>query len=201
VSVLFAVGPSDRDTELVGDVETPAPTIVKWWRADRIDSAIAKHTQIKEKNVRWARTPAISVAAAVAPSFLRGRSRTNRAAIASASDGFPMLAEIRSNVETNVFSATSFGIAANRAASSHGSTLVRAKAERTLRRIPLASSQTGANKNSSYFDVGLKVKGRLSTGFTFDYAVPSNMLRFSWDRPKRGARRDAAVNILWMNYQ
>jgi hypothetical protein len=91
-----------------------------------------------------------------------------------------MLAETRSNVETNVFSATSFGIAANLAASSHGSTFNRAKAERTLSGIPLASSQTDANKNLSYLDVGLKVKGRLSTRVTFGYIFQSTTLHFSW---------------------
>jgi hypothetical protein len=165
-------------------VETPASGVVGCWSVDRIDIAIAKHTQINKKIVRWARTPAISVAAAVAPSSLCGRSRTNRAAIASASEGFLMLAETKSNVETNVFSATSFGIAANRAASSHGSTFIRAKAERTLSRIPLASSQTGANKNSLYLEVGLKAKGRLSTGVTFGYIFQSITLHFSWDRTK-----------------
>ena len=34
-------------------------------------------------------------------------------------------------------------------------------ADSTLSRIPLASSQTGANRNSLYLEVGLKAKGRL----------------------------------------
>jgi hypothetical protein len=48
------------------------------------------------------------------------------------------------------------GMAANRVASSHGSTLVRAKAEMTLSRIPFASSQTGANRNSSYLALSVE---------------------------------------------
>ena len=91
-----------------------------------------------------------------------GRSRTNRAATTSASDGFHFLPETRSSIDTNVLSATALGIAAKRVASSHGSTFIRASAERTLSRIPLASSQIDANRKSSYREVGLEAEGRLS---------------------------------------
>jgi hypothetical protein len=62
----------------------------------------------------------------------------------------PLPATARDQIESSVFSAIALGIAANRVASSHGSTLVRAKAEMTLTRIPLGSSQAGANRKSSY---------------------------------------------------
>ena len=68
----------------------------------------------------------------------------------AASDGSQLLPETRSRVEINVLSATALGIAAKRVASSHGSTFIRAKAERTLSRIPLASSQICANRKSLY---------------------------------------------------
>ena len=48
-----------------------------------------------------------------------------------------------------MMAAAGLGMAANRPASSHGSTSVRARADRTLNCVPLASSQTVANKKSS----------------------------------------------------
>jgi len=69
--------------------------------------------------------------------------------MATASGDFQLLPETKSSIESSVFSAIALGMAANRVASSHGSTFIRAKAERTLRRIPFASSQTDANRKSS----------------------------------------------------
>jgi hypothetical protein len=54
-----------------------------------------------------------------------------------------------SRIDTSVFSAITRGIAAKRVASSHGSTFIRASADNTLSRMPLASSQTDANRKAS----------------------------------------------------
>jgi hypothetical protein len=76
--------------------------------------------------------------------------------MAAASADFQLLPETRSRIEISVFSAIARGMAANRVASSHGSTFIRARAERTLRRIPFASSQTGANRKSSYLALSVE---------------------------------------------
>jgi hypothetical protein len=64
-------------------------------------------------------------------------------------------------METKALCAIALGIAAKRDASSHGSSFIRASAERTLSRIPPASSQIGAKRNSSYREVRFKTEGRL----------------------------------------
>ena len=69
--------------------------------------------------------------------------------MATASGDFQLRPETRSSADSSVFSAIAFGMAAKRSASSHGSTFIRASAERTLSRIPFTSSQTGAYKKSS----------------------------------------------------
>jgi hypothetical protein len=76
--------------------------------------------------------------------------------MAAASGGFQLRPEARSRIEINVFSAIARGIAANRVASSQGSTFIRARADRTLRRIPFASSHTGANRKSSYLALSVE---------------------------------------------
>lgn len=97
-------------------------------------------------------------AAAAAPAF--GRSATNRAARISVSNDACGWPGRRLSVETRSLAASDVDNVARRAASSQGSTFMRANAERTLSRIPPDSSFIGANRKASYREVTLPIVGQ-----------------------------------------
>ena len=146
----------DWDVAPDSDVAAGALDVPAGWCGVMNDIASAMATHSQKKFFCRLRTFAVPGAAFTVPAAAIGaassdcgRSRTNRAAMAAASGDFQLRPETRSRIESSVFSAIALGMAANRVASSHGSALVRAKAEITLRCIPFASSQTGANRKSS----------------------------------------------------
>jgi len=177
------IKPSPLICEVSPDVGGEAPASVFACCCERSD--IARASNIIQYNIRCPPIPAVSVAAVATRPLCcaGGRSLTRRAAIDSASDGSQLLSETTPSVETNVLSALPRGIAANRVASSHGSMFIRASAERTLSRIPLASSQIDANRNSSYLDVRLVSDRRFTT------AVPPLIAGHEARRKCPGLRR------------
>jgi len=87
--------------------------------------------------------------------------------MAAASGDFQLRPETRSRTDKSVLSAIALGMVAKRPASSQGSTFIRASAERTLSRIPFASSHTGANRKSSYLALSVENLARWSIGVIF----------------------------------
>ena len=123
-----------------------------------MDAAIAKPIQANQTSDILAR-PRVIVAVSIPPPR-GGRSLTSRAAIVASSDGLQFRPGTLSNTETSAFSAVTLDIAERRAASSHGSTLACANAERTVSCVPLGASSITARRKSLHSGDGIEAKAR-----------------------------------------
>ncbi len=135
----FAPLPSIGAEAFDVDAESPALVVVPCWCGDRNDISDCK-AQPHEPVISSLPMPGDCC-------YLRGRLRgafgrsaTNRAARISVSGELCPWPGKRLSVETRVLSASDVDNVARRAASSQGSTFIRANAERTLSRIPPGSS-------------------------------------------------------------